>query len=180
MSSLHHNSNIAESSKPEIVEFYNKNKTGVDALDQNVRHYSTYRKTHHWPLAVFYNMLDLSAFSAYVLFKIRPPAQRIANSSHARFKFLCSHGEQLLKPNMFLRARYTNGLNLPTKNALKAFGVAVANQKIQRRDELPQKRSCQLCPCKRDRKVKQQCSGYHNHVCKQHLKELLYCYDCVE
>ena len=127
LSSLHHNSNIAESGKPEIVEFYNKTKAGVDALDQKVRHYSTYRKTHHWPLAVFYNMLDLSAFSAYVLFKIRPPAQRIANSSHARFKFLCSHGEQLLKPNMFLRARYTNGLNLPTKNGLKVFGVAVAN-----------------------------------------------------
>ena len=154
LSSLHHNSNIAESGKPEIVEFYNKTKAGVDALDQKVRHYSTYRKTHHWPLAVFYNMLDLPAFNAYVLFKTRPPAQRIANSSHARFKFLCSHGEQLLKPNMFLRARYTNGLNLPTKNGLKVFGVAVANQKIQRRDELPQKRPCQLCPCKRDRKVK--------------------------
>ena len=33
LSSLHHNSNIAESGKPEIVEFYNKTKAGVDALD---------------------------------------------------------------------------------------------------------------------------------------------------
>ena len=31
--SLHHNNNIAESDKPEIVEFYNKTKAGVDALD---------------------------------------------------------------------------------------------------------------------------------------------------
>ena len=58
---------------------------------------------------------------------------------YARFKFLCSLGEQLLKPNMPLRARYPNGLNLQTKNALKVFGVAVASQKIQRRDEPPQK-----------------------------------------
>ena len=31
LSSLHHNSNIAESGKPEIVEFYDKTKAGVDA-----------------------------------------------------------------------------------------------------------------------------------------------------
>ena len=124
--------------------------------------------------------MDISAYNAYVLFKIRPPAQGIDNSSRARSKFLCSPGEQLLKPNMLLRARYPNSLNLPTKNALKVLGAAVANQKIQRRDEPPQKRRCQLCPRKRDRKVKQQCSECHNHVCKQHSKELLYCYDCVE
>ena len=139
LSSLHHNSNIVESGKPEIVEFYNKTKGGVDALDQKVRHYTTYRKTHRWPLAVFYNILDISAYNAYVVFNIRPPTQGIDNSSRARFKFLCSLGEQLLKPNMPLRARYSNGLNLPTKNALKVFGVAVASQKIQRRDEPPQK-----------------------------------------
>ena len=81
---------------------------------------------------------------------------------------------------MLLRARYPNGLNLPTKNALKVFGVAVANQKIQRRDELPQKQRCQLCLRKRARKVKQQCSECDNHACKEHSKELLYCYDCVE
>ena len=129
---------------------------------------------------MFYNILDISAYSAYVLFNIRLPAQGIDHSSHARFKFLCSLGEQLLKPNMPLRARYSNGLNLPTKNALKVFGVAVASQKIQKRDEPPQKWPYKLCSRRRDRKVKQQCSEWHDHVCKQHSKELLYCYDCVE
>ena len=140
LSSLHHNSNIVESGKPEIVEFYNKTKGGVDDLDQKVCHYTTWRKTHRWSLAVFYNMLDISAYSVYVLFNIHPPAQGVDNSSRVRFKFLCSLGDQLLKPNMLLRACYPNGLNLPTKNALKVFGVAVASQKIQRRDEPPQKR----------------------------------------
>ena len=127
LSSLHHNSNIVESGKPEIVEFYNKTKGGVDALDQS-------SALHHvlkgapLALAVFYNILDISAYNAYFLFNIRPPAQGTDNSSRARFKLLCSLGEQLLKPNMFLRVRYPNGLNLPTKNALKAFGVAVANK----------------------------------------------------
>ena len=81
---------------------------------------------------------------------------------------------------MLLRARSPNDLNLPTKNALKVFCVAVANQKIQRRNKPPPKRWCQLCPRQINRKVKQQCSECHDHVCKQHSKELLYCYDCVE
>ena len=29
------------------------------------------------------------------------------------------------------------------------------------------------CPRKREREVKQQCSECHNHMCKQHSKELL-------
>ena len=72
--------------------------------------------------------MDISACNAYVLFNTHPPAQGIDNSSRARFKFLCSLGEQLFKPNMLLRARYPNDLNLPTKNALKVFGVAVASK----------------------------------------------------
>ena len=93
LSSLHHNSNIIESGKSEIVEFYNKTKGGVDASDQKVRHCTTYRKTHRWPLAVFYNILDISADNDYVFFNIRPSAQGIDNSSRAHFKFLCSLGE---------------------------------------------------------------------------------------
>ena len=93
LSSLHHNSNIIESGKSEIVEFYNKTKGGVDASDQKVRHYTTYRKTLRWPLAVFYNILDISADNDYVFFNIRPSAQGIDNSSRAHFKFLCSLGE---------------------------------------------------------------------------------------
>ena len=94
LSSLHHNSNIVESGKPEIVEFYNKTKGGVDALDQKVRHCTTCGKTYRWSLAVFYKILDISTYNAYVLFNIRPPAQGIDHSSRACFKFLCSLGEQ--------------------------------------------------------------------------------------
>ena len=74
LSTLHQTNEIAQSGKPEIFEFYNQTKAGVDALDQKVRHYSTYWKTKHWPQAVFYNILDIAAYNAFVLFKLRPPA----------------------------------------------------------------------------------------------------------
>ena len=124
LSFLHHNSNIVESGKLEIVEFYNKTNGGVDALNQNVRPCTTYRKTHRWPLAVLYNILDISANNAYVLFNIRPLAQGIDNSSRARVKFLCSLGEQLLKTNMLLRACYPSGMNLPSKCSEKIWSCS--------------------------------------------------------
>ena len=133
--SLHNNANITESSKPEIVEFYNNTKACVNALDQKVRHYSTYRKTYRQPLTVFYNILDISANNAYILCQMRPPVAGKDGSSRARFKFLCVLGDELIKPNMQLRAQYPKGLNLPTTNAIRAFSIQITNQKIQRLDE---------------------------------------------
>ena len=53
LSTLHQTNEIVLSGKPEIIEFYNQTKVGVDALDQKVRHYPTYQKTKHCPQAVF-------------------------------------------------------------------------------------------------------------------------------
>lgn len=39
LSALHHNVNITESGKPEIVKFYKKTKTDVDALGQKILRY---------------------------------------------------------------------------------------------------------------------------------------------
>ena len=36
LSTAHQSDNFVESGKPEIVEFYNETKAGVDALDQKV------------------------------------------------------------------------------------------------------------------------------------------------
>ena len=128
---------------------------------------------------MFYNILDTPAFNACVLFIIRPPVQGIDNSSGARFKFVCSFGEQLLKPNMLLRARYPNGLSLPTKNALKVFGVAVASKRSKGVANRHKNDAANYVHA-RDRKVKHKCSESHNHVCKQLSKELLYCYDLLK
>ena len=82
---------------------------------------------------------------------------------------LCSLGEQLLKRNMLLRARYPNGLNLPTKNAIKVFGVAVASKRSNGVTNRHKNDDTSYVHAK-ERKVKQQCSECHNHVRKQHSK----------
>ena len=55
----------------ETVEFYNKTKCGVDVTDQMARKYSVKADTRRWPVAVFYNILDLTGINAFVLYKKR-------------------------------------------------------------------------------------------------------------
>ena len=49
--------------------FYNNNKYGVDMLDSMCRQLSTKSGCRRWPLAVFFNILDLAGVNAWILFK---------------------------------------------------------------------------------------------------------------
>ena len=53
--------------KPEIIQYYNSTIVGVDTMDQMVRYYSTKRMTHRWPMVVFFNMIDISAMNALII-----------------------------------------------------------------------------------------------------------------
>ncbi|KAK7925721.1 hypothetical protein WMY93_008031 [Mugilogobius chulae] len=55
--------------KPEPVVYYNRTKVGVDVLDQMLRMYSVKAATRRWPVAVFYNILDMAAVTAWILYK---------------------------------------------------------------------------------------------------------------
>ena len=55
--------------KPETVTFYHKTKCGIDIADQMTRQYPVKAGTRRWPVAVFYNNLDLACINAYVLYK---------------------------------------------------------------------------------------------------------------
>ena len=70
-----------------------------------------------------------------------PPVADKNGSSRARLKFLCVFGEELIKPNMQLRAQCAKGLNLPTANAIKALSIQITCQKIWRLNK-SQKRRC--------------------------------------
>ncbi|XP_066517805.1 uncharacterized protein [Hoplias malabaricus] len=54
--------------KPNTVTDYNHMKSGVD-MDQMVRAYSVRAGTCRWPVAVFYNMLDLAVMNSHILYK---------------------------------------------------------------------------------------------------------------
>uniref|UniRef100_A0AAR2K205 PiggyBac transposable element-derived protein domain-containing protein n=1 Tax=Pygocentrus nattereri TaxID=42514 RepID=A0AAR2K205_PYGNA len=53
--------------KPNTVTDYNSLQCGVDVMDQMVRKYTVRSGTRRWPVAVFYNLIDISALNAHVL-----------------------------------------------------------------------------------------------------------------
>ena len=71
LSTMHALPDISSTScekKPEVILYYNSTKSGVDILDRMVRTYTSKRMTRRWPVALFYNMLDVSAVNAYVVY----------------------------------------------------------------------------------------------------------------
>uniref|UniRef100_A0A3B5BKY0 PiggyBac transposable element-derived protein domain-containing protein n=1 Tax=Stegastes partitus TaxID=144197 RepID=A0A3B5BKY0_9TELE len=55
--------------KPNTVTDYDSMKCGVDVVDQMLREYTVRSVTRRWPVAVFYNMIDIAALNAHVLYQ---------------------------------------------------------------------------------------------------------------
>ncbi|XP_065658096.1 uncharacterized protein LOC136082609 [Hydra vulgaris] len=75
--------------KPEGILYYNANKCGVDMLDSMCRQMSTKSGCRRWPLAVFFNILDLTGVNAWIIFK------KVTQQKISRRKFLYTLSEQL-------------------------------------------------------------------------------------
>ncbi|KAM3936782.1 LOW QUALITY PROTEIN: piggyBac transposable element-derived protein 4-like [Leptodactylus fuscus] len=71
MSTMHHDNAVSdrEDRKPDIILDYNATKGAVDTLDQVISTYTCKRKTNRWPMILFYNILDVSAYNAFVLWR---------------------------------------------------------------------------------------------------------------
>ena len=59
---------VGSETKPEVIKCYNSTKGGVDTMDRLVRGYSTKQMTRRWPMAIFYNMVDVGALNALIVY----------------------------------------------------------------------------------------------------------------
>ena len=57
-------------SKPETVKFYKSTILRIDVLDQMARKYTVNAASCSWPVEFFYNILDLAAINALILYKL--------------------------------------------------------------------------------------------------------------
>lgn len=71
LSTLHSSVEVASDGKklPETVHFYNSTKYGVDVVDQMARKYTVKSASRRWPIHVLFNILDLAAINAWILYK---------------------------------------------------------------------------------------------------------------
>ncbi|XP_019731207.1 LOW QUALITY PROTEIN: piggyBac transposable element-derived protein 4-like [Hippocampus comes] len=70
LSTMHQKVEIvdARKQKPNTVDDYNNLKCGVDIMDHKLRNYSVRAGTRRWPMALFYNLLDMAATNVHVLY----------------------------------------------------------------------------------------------------------------
>ncbi|XP_059396143.1 uncharacterized protein LOC132128137 [Carassius carassius] len=80
--------------KPNTVTLYNTTKCGVDVMDQMVREYTFGTGTRRWPVAVFYNMIDMAALNAHVLY------QACTGRQERRVDFLVELARELANSHM--------------------------------------------------------------------------------
>ncbi|CAG5919961.1 unnamed protein product, partial [Menidia menidia] len=96
LSTMHHKVEIVDiqKQKTNTVVDYNHLKCGVD---QKLRNYSVRAATRRWPMAVFYNLLDMAATNAHVLYTA------CTGSKESRRLFMLELSEEL--KNRFLQEK---------------------------------------------------------------------------
>ncbi|XP_028428447.1 piggyBac transposable element-derived protein 4-like [Perca flavescens] len=121
-----HTGDASTAAKPDIILHYNSTRGGVDNLDKLVGTYSCRRKTARWPLALFHNILDVSAYNAFVLWReLRP--EWLCGKLNRRRAFLEQLGRVLVTPLIERRSR------LPRTQVSAALVKAVAARSCEPR-----------------------------------------------
>ncbi|KAJ4449074.1 hypothetical protein ANN_00469 [Periplaneta americana] len=108
MSTLHHVNEVSNRNdkKPQIILDYNASKKAVDTLYQVTYTYTCKRKTKRWAVIFFYNILDVSAYNAYVLWTSIDPNWN-ANKLTRRRLFLEELEKSLTKEHISSRKHFS-------------------------------------------------------------------------
>lgn len=116
---------------------------GVDTVDKMLSCYSCKRKTNRWPMAVFSNLLDISALHALIIYKEVNPAWQRKHKNHSRRIFL----RELA---LALAHAYMENRNRPPRSAPAASILAVisgeGSSTSVAHPEVPEKRSKSVPP----------------------------------
>ena len=160
ISSMHYELILAEPEpfKPEIIQFYNQTKGGVENLDKLVRTYSSIRKCNRWPVTLFFNLIDIAAYKALVCYVFTNPNYHKGKLSRRRL-FLEELAFQLVGKDTHDAPDTSNLPSISTTNRRK-------------------KRRCLDCPRKDNKKTPEVFNKCEKPICKKHIKT--FCFGCYD
>ncbi|XP_035521007.1 uncharacterized protein LOC118330532 isoform X2 [Morone saxatilis] len=164
-----------EHRKPTIILDYDRCKGAVNNLNKLIGTYSCKRRASRWPLALFYHILDVSAFNAFVLWTAVEPSWMQGKTFRRRL-FMEELGKMLVAPQILRRQ------HIPRTPAAAAV-LADLHLCAPLESEGPEpgtgkrriRRFCQFCP-KKKTKVTTTCTRCNKYICKPHTT--LYCSYC--
>lgn len=179
ISSMHHSQyDDPHTEKPEIIEFYNHTKGGVDGLDFKCANYSSNRRTKRWPMAVFYTIVDVaSGVNAFVIHQsFRDTSKKIT-----RMDFMKDLAASLVHPHMRRRlekGRLDKDLRFSIRRIL---GILDEREPGQHLDVLEKRKTCAFCPPKKKRQTRFPCKKCGVPICLECTKKVcVRCYSSDE
>ncbi|XP_048853943.1 piggyBac transposable element-derived protein 4-like [Brienomyrus brachyistius] len=176
MSTLHREGQISdrEDKKPEIILHYNATKGGVDTLDMVTARHSCKKTTLRWPLVVFFNMLDISAYNAFVIWLALNPNWEKTKPRMRRRLFLDELGRALVFPHIqrsekLPRAPGAAALTRKILEKAAETSGAECNPPVPTDAADGGKRGrCQECPRSDDSKTRSICAYCKKYICSKH------------
>lgn len=182
ISTAHYTTNVqGPHSKPMVILDYNKNKAGVDTMDQMLGEYTCKRATKRWPLAMFYNILDIAALASFIAYNEVEPSVK----SDKRRQFMYKLVRQLATPEIEQRALNPRITRYPhITRAMMDYDVIPLVNSITN-DAPPvapreHRKTCYLCQQhnNRQRKTRFACCDCLKYVCMEHSEEMHRCMPC--
>lgn len=163
-----------DTGKPEIIDFYNKNKCGTDVFDQMCGNYTCSRISSRWPMRFFLGMLDQAGVNASILYNFLPE-----NEMRNRRQFLKDLALSLIKPH--LQERVTRpGLHRSLADNIREIisATEINAGSTLRSDKMHKRKRCYYCKTEKDRKTQYCCVKCKKAVCEEH--RVVCCVQCTE
>ncbi|KAL7646076.1 UNVERIFIED_CONTAM: hypothetical protein RMT77_002977 [Armadillidium vulgare] len=180
LSSMHTNPVLSASGKPEIIEYYNHTKGGVDTFDQMCASSSCGRKTRRWPLCVFYGMINACVINSYIIHNenmIRTGGTKMTRRGFMSelALLMISHGQNIH------RLRNSAGFSTSLKSIISLVcdipSTAPQGEVNTMAAQGNNMDRCKPCPRKSDRKSRYRCHKCSKAVCLSHIYAT--CKDCI-
>ncbi|CAH1959283.1 unnamed protein product [Acanthoscelides obtectus] len=153
-----------QSGKPDMIEFYNATKGGVDTFDQMCGHMSTSRKTKRWPLCIFYGMINIASINAFV--NNDHNMHKASKKPYNRRQFMIGLSRELMTPWMKHR------IQMPSlqRSIRSTIGSILKVEPVQERATpgVSGRAICQICPSKKRRMTTNKCEQCQRAFCLEH------------
>lgn len=174
--------------KPEIINYYNKTKGGVDTMDKMLSEYTVKRRTSRWPLAFFFNMIDVGGLASYCIYQEHNPNIRATDRLR---NFLKDLSNQLCLPAVQMRSLIPKVVgNYFTRQSLEMVLGRQITEPITTPAGKPPSRDasgrimvvgkCQICRDinHKQRKTRKACRSCCKPVCNEHSVDQTVCHKC--
>lgn len=148
-------------------------------------------------MVVFYNILDVSAYNAFVLWTQIDLGWN-AKKNHKRRLFLQELGNLLIKPYIERRERIPRDpatanivrqlqSTTPTTSSAaqsasvttRPSGSRASTSTTPTTPPASKRKRCQVCPSNKDRKTNTLCLDCRKYICKEHTKTATFCNTCI-